>query len=119
MKLMGFVNFWRDVGESPGEFLKPVALWQGLRDALSMKNLHGAGAERATDRQRGLGAALLPGERAATARAACGQREPARRGPVPECIGIRRRRRGRDRCDRAAAARGCQHEPGGPPAHGT
>jgi citrate/tricarballylate utilization protein len=40
---MGFLNFWRDVGESPGEFLRPVALWQGLGDALSMKNLHGAG----------------------------------------------------------------------------
>lgn len=41
--LMGFLNFWRDVGESPGELLKPGALWQGLADALSMKNLHSAG----------------------------------------------------------------------------
>jgi citrate/tricarballylate utilization protein len=41
--LMGFLNFWRDVGESPAAFLKPVTLWQGLADALSMKNLHGAG----------------------------------------------------------------------------
>ena len=41
--LMGFLNFWRDVGESPGELLKPGALSQGLADALSMKNLHSAG----------------------------------------------------------------------------
>ena len=41
--LMGFLNFWRDVGESPGELLTPGALWQGLADALSMKNLHSAG----------------------------------------------------------------------------
>lgn len=43
--LMGFLNFWRDTGESLGEFLKPVALWQGLRDGLSLKNLHNAGAD--------------------------------------------------------------------------
>ena len=42
---IGFLRFWRDAGESPAGFLEPAALRQGLRDALSLRNLHGSGAD--------------------------------------------------------------------------
>jgi citrate/tricarballylate utilization protein len=42
--LMGFIRFWRDMGESLGEFAKPDALWSGLKDVLKLEYLDGKGA---------------------------------------------------------------------------
>jgi len=41
---MGFVRFWRDMGESFTEFTRPDALWSALRDVLRLEYLHGKGA---------------------------------------------------------------------------
>jgi len=42
---IGLLRFWRDAGESPAGLLQPSALGQGLRDALSLRNLHGSGVD--------------------------------------------------------------------------
>jgi citrate/tricarballylate utilization protein len=42
--VIGFGRFWRDVGESPGEWAKPFALAGALHDALSLKYLSSEGA---------------------------------------------------------------------------
>lgn len=41
--VMGFVRFWRDVGESLGALLNPVALGRAAMDVLRLKNLDGGG----------------------------------------------------------------------------
>jgi len=42
--VMGFIRFWRDMGESFTEFTRPDALWSTLRDVLELENLNGGGA---------------------------------------------------------------------------
>jgi citrate/tricarballylate utilization protein len=41
--VVGFVRFWRDLGEPAGEFARPAALGAGLWDALRLKYLDGGG----------------------------------------------------------------------------
>lgn len=41
---MGFIRFWRDMGEGFGEFARPDALWSALADVLKLKYLNGKGA---------------------------------------------------------------------------
>ena len=42
---IGGLRFWRAAGESPAGLLQPAALGQGLRDAFSLRHLHGSGAD--------------------------------------------------------------------------
>ncbi|MFM9968175.1 MAG: tricarballylate utilization 4Fe-4S protein TcuB [Burkholderiales bacterium] len=39
--IAGFVNFWRDAGERLGEFTRPFALYEALKDIATLKNLDG------------------------------------------------------------------------------
>jgi len=55
--VMGFIRFWRDMGESLAEFAQPGALWSGLRDVLKLEYLDGKGA-----------GCTYPGERPSQAR---------------------------------------------------
>jgi citrate/tricarballylate utilization protein len=41
--VVGFVRFWRDIGEPFGVFLNPAALWRAANDVLRLKNLDGGG----------------------------------------------------------------------------
>lgn len=41
---VGCLRFWRDSGERPSELARAPALALGLRDAFTLKNLHGGGA---------------------------------------------------------------------------
>ena len=42
--VMGFIRFWRDMGETFTDFTRPDALWSALRDVLNLKYLNGKGA---------------------------------------------------------------------------
>lgn len=55
---MGFVNFWRDIGEPTQTLSEPRSLWQAIRDAGSLRYLDGGGPgcmnedEKPTDNRR-------------------------------------------------------------------
>ena len=42
---IGFAHFWRDVNETPAALGQPAALRDALRDVLTLKYLHGEGAD--------------------------------------------------------------------------
>jgi citrate/tricarballylate utilization protein len=42
--VMGFLRFWRDMGESLAEFARPDALWSALKNVLKLEYLDGKGA---------------------------------------------------------------------------
>src|SRR5689334_15607235 len=56
--VMGLVAFWRDIGEPVGMKTDAAALWQAVKDALSLRYLDGGGVgcfnadEHPTDRRR-------------------------------------------------------------------
>ena len=41
---LGFVRFWRDMGESFADFTRPAALWSAAKDVLRLEYLDGKGA---------------------------------------------------------------------------
>ncbi len=42
--VMGFIRFWRDMGESLADFARPDALWSAAKDVLRLEYLDGKGA---------------------------------------------------------------------------
>ena len=42
--VMGFLRFWRDMGESLAELTRPDALWSAMKDVLRLEYLDGKGA---------------------------------------------------------------------------